>query len=105
MRCALSSLSSRDTADESTRSLCTRIVAFQWKDFALAVNADKRMRETYGSFLAQFEMLQLALRKEWSPAEVSSILIRLNAHARALSAMVKQIRSTQFEGLSYRGKI
>jgi hypothetical protein len=104
LRSALSSLSSTDVNDETARLLCTRIAAFQWKYFPLPVHADKRMRETYATFLNQFELLQVVLGKEWSPSEASAILIQLNANARALSAILKQMVSGEPETLGRQSK-
>ena len=97
LRSALASLSFRDADDETTRSLCTRIAAYQWKRFPIPVHADKRMRETYATFLNQFEMLQGVLDKEWSPSEASPILIQMNANARILATMFKQMESGRTE--------
>lgn len=104
LRSALSSLSSVDIDDETARALCTRIAAFQWKHFPLPVNADKRTRETYATFLNQFEMLQLVLGKQWSPSEASGILIQMNANARALSAILTQMQSGRPETFGRQNK-
>ncbi len=104
LRSALSSLSSLDGDDETARSLCTRIATFQWEHFSVPIQADKRMRETYATLLNQFEMLQVVLDKEWSPSEASAILIQLNANARALSAILGQLKSGKTEALGHRNK-
>jgi hypothetical protein len=104
LRSALSSLSSIDADEESARSMCARIAAFQWKQFPLPVNADKRLRETYASFLNQFELLQIVLGKEWSSSEASAILIQLNANARALSTVLKQMESSGSDTLSHQNQ-
>ena|SRR5579863_1404912 len=100
LRSALSCLSSTDKDDDAARALCARIAAFQWRQFPLPVSADKRMQETYATFLNQFELLQLVLGKEWSSSEASAILIQMNANARALSANLKQIQTAQADTLS-----
>lgn len=92
LRSALSSLSSVDPDDKTARALCVRIAAFQWQHFPIPANADKRMQETYGAFLNQFEQLRKALNQEWSGTEVSSILIQLNANARTLIDTLGQRR-------------
>ena len=97
LRSALSCLSATSADDETARSQCTRIAAFQWKHLPHPFDEDSRMRETYAAFLAQFEMLRLAVGKEWSPSETSAILIQLNASARALSAILKKIESGNSE--------
>jgi predicted KAP-like P-loop ATPase len=104
LRSALSSLSSTDADEESARSLCARIAAFQWKEFALPVNEDKRLRESYASFLNQFELLQIVLGKEWSPSETSAILIQLNANARALSTILRQMETGESHACSHQNQ-
>jgi hypothetical protein len=104
LRSALSSLSSTDADEESARSLCTRITAYQWKQFPLPVNANRRLQETYASFLNQFELLQIVLGKEWSPSEASAILIQLNANARALSTILKQMESGESDAFSHQNQ-
>ena len=104
LRSALSSLSSLDVDDKSARSLCTRIAAFQWKHFPIPAHADRRTRETYATFLNQFETLQVVLDKEWSPSEASAILIQLNANARALSTILSQMNSGKTEALGHQNK-
>jgi hypothetical protein len=101
LRSTLSLLSSTDADDEAARSLCARIAAFQWKQFPLPVGADKRMQETYATFLNQFELLQAVLSKEWSTSEASAKLIQLNANARALSANLKQMQAGEADALSH----
>ena len=93
VRSALSSLSSVDTDHDAARSFCVRIAGFQGRHFSLPVNADRRTRETYATFLKQFEILQRILDKEWSPSEASATLIQLNASARALYTSLKQTES------------
>jgi len=93
LRSALSSLSSVDTDDDAARLLCTRIAAFQGEHLSLPANEDKGMRKTYATLLKQFEILQTVLRKEWSASEASATLIQLNASARELSAILKQMES------------
>jgi len=92
LRSALSSLSSVDADDKTARALCIRIAAFQWQQFPIPVNADKRMQETYGAFLNQFEQLRKVLNQEWSGTEASAILIQLNANARSLIDALGQHR-------------
>jgi hypothetical protein len=104
LRSALSSLSSNDVNDETARVLCTRIAAFQWKYFALSDHADSRLRETYATYLNQFELLQVVLGKESSPSEASAILIQLNANARKLSEILKQTVSGGPETLARQNK-
>jgi hypothetical protein len=104
LRSALSSLSSTDADEESARALCTRIAAYQWKQFPLPVNADRRLRETYASFLNQFELLEIVLGKEWSPSEASAILIQLNANARALSTILKRMESGESDAFSHQNQ-
>lgn len=99
LRSAISSLSSTEADDEIPRSLCSRIAAFQWRNFALPADADQSMRETYATFLNQFEMLRVALDKEWSPSEASAILIQLNANARALSSMLQRAHAGKAKAL------
>ncbi len=100
LRSALSVLSSTGADNEAARSLCARIGAFQWKQLPLPVDADKRLRETYATFLNQFDLLEAVLTKDWSPAEASAILIQLNANARALCAVLKQLEpgATKVQG-------
>lgn len=93
LRSALSSLSSVDPDDKTARALCIRIAAFQWQHFPIPASADKRMQETYGAFLNQFEQLRKVLNQEWSRTEASSILIQLNANARTLIDALGQRRS------------
>jgi hypothetical protein len=104
LRSALSSLSSTDVNDETARALCTRIVAFQWKYFPLPDHADRRLRETYATYLNQFELLRMVLSKEESPSEASAILIQLNANARTLSEILKRIASGGSETLARQNK-
>ncbi|HEY2008389.1 MAG TPA: hypothetical protein VGH23_05335 [Rhizomicrobium sp.] len=92
LRSALSSLSSVDADDKAARALCIRIAAFQWQQFPIPANADKRMQETYGAFLNQFEQLRKVLNQEWSGTEASAILIQLNANARTLIDAMEQRR-------------
>jgi hypothetical protein len=84
VRSALSLLSSVDTDQDAARAICARIAAFQWQQFPIAHDADKRTQELFATFLNQFEPLRNLLRQEWSSSEASSILIQLNASARAL---------------------
>ena len=91
VRSALASLASVDADQEAARAMCTRIAAFQWQSFPIPVDADKRMQDTYGTFLNQFELLRRLLHQEWSSTEASSILIQMNANARALSQALKQM--------------
>lgn len=88
LRSALSSLASVDVNPDAARLLCTRILAFQGRQFSLPANADRRLRETYLAFLKQFELLQVVVVKEWSPSEASARLIQLNASARALDVLL-----------------
>jgi len=104
VRCALSSLSSNDVSDETARALCTRIAAFQWKYFPLPDHADDRLRETYTTYLNQFELLRVVLSKESPPSEASAILIQLNANARKLSEILKRIVSDGPETLARQNK-
>jgi hypothetical protein len=104
LRSALSALSSTDADSEAARMLCSRVASFQWKHFPLPVNADKRLRETYATFLNQFELLEMALGKEWSPLEVSAILIQLNANARAISAIFKTLQPGEAETLDHQNQ-
>lgn len=104
LRSALSSLSSVDTDDDVARLLCTRIAAFQGEHLSLSANADKGMRKTYATLLKQFEMLQTVLRKDWSASEASATLIQLNASARELSAILKQMESRTSDTLGRQNK-
>jgi hypothetical protein len=104
LRSALSSLSSTDVNDETARLLCTRIAAFQWKYVPLPDHADSRLRETYATYLNQFELLRVVLGKESSPSEASAILIQLNANARTLSEILKRIVSGGPETLARQNK-
>lgn len=104
LRSALSALASTDPETQTARALCSRIGAFQWAQFPLPANADKHLQETYATFLNQFEMLEVVLRKEWSPQEVSAILIQLNANIRTLSALLKALESDEPDALSQQSK-
>ena len=104
LRSALSALSTTGGDDEAARSLCARIGAFQWKQFPLPVDADRRLREIYATFLNQFDMLELVMAKDWSPSEASAILIQLNANARALSAILGQMGTGATEVLGHQNK-
>jgi hypothetical protein len=73
-----------DADDTAARAVCVRIAALQWRHFSIAADADKRTRETYATFLNQFELLRKVLHRGWSKAEASTILIQLNANARTL---------------------
>ncbi len=84
LRSALSALSSPDSDDTAARALCVRIASFQWKHFSIPAEADKRTREIYATFLNQFELLKRVLQRGWSRSEASTVLIQLNANARAL---------------------
>lgn len=84
LRSALSSLSSVNPDHETARALCNRIAAFQWQQFPIPANADRRIQEAYANLLNQFEQLRKILRQEWSSTEASSVLIQLNASARTL---------------------
>ncbi len=84
LRSALSALSSVDADDTVARALCVRIAAFQWRQFAITADVDQRTRETYATFLNQFELLRKVLQRGWSKAEASTVLIQLNAGARSL---------------------
>jgi hypothetical protein len=101
LRSALSSLSATDADEQSARSLCARIAALQWKQFPLPVNADTHLRETYASFLNQFELLQIVLGKQWSPSEASAVLIQINANARALTTILKELESGEADAVSH----
>jgi len=104
LRSALSSLSATDVNEESARSLCARIVALQWKQFPLPVYADTRLRETYASFLNQFELLQIVLNKKWSPSDASAVLIQLNATARTLTTILKEMESGEADAVSHQSQ-
>lgn len=99
LRSALSSLSSVDTDAKAARAICIRIAALQWQHFPIPANADKRMQETYGAFLNQFEQLRKVLNQEWSGTEVSAILIQLNANARTLGDALEQRRPSRSKHL------
>jgi len=104
LRSALSSLSSVDADVEAARLRCSLVASFPWPQLQLPANADKRVRETYATFLNQFQKLQIVLDGEWSPSEASTILIQLNASARALSAVLKQTGSGEHNTLGAENK-
>ena len=104
LRSALSALASTDPDVPTARALCTRVAAFQSRQFPLPACADKRLRDTHATFLDQFEMLEMVLDKEWSLQEVSAILVQLNANARALSAILKTLESDEAEALGHQTK-
>jgi hypothetical protein len=104
LRSALSTLSATNADEESARSLCARIAALQWKQFPLPVSADTRLRETYASFLNQFELLQIVLDKQWSPSEASAVLIQINANARALTTILKDMESGEADAVSHQNQ-
>jgi hypothetical protein len=104
LRSALSALSATAADEESARSLCARIAALQWKQFPLPVGADTRLRETYATFLNQFELLQILLGKQWSPSEASAVLIQINANARALTAILRDMESGEADAVSHQNQ-
>jgi hypothetical protein len=94
LRSALSSLSSVNPDNEAARALCARIASSEWQYFSIPADTDKRLQETYGALLNQFELLRKVLREQWSNTEASSILIQLNASARTLIDALSQKRGS-----------
>jgi hypothetical protein len=62
------------------------------------------LRETYATFLNQFELLQIVLGKQWSPLEASAVLIQINANARALTTILKEMESGGPDAISYQNQ-
>jgi len=104
LRSALSSLSDTNANDEVARSLCVKIVALPWQQFLFPADTDRRAREISVGLLQQFEMLQAVVGKECTSSEASAILIQLNANARALSAIIEQMKSDKIEARGQHGR-
>ena len=85
IRSALASLTlTNDKENGPAYFLCQRIAHLRLERFALPPNAPKSAHEMRAALSEQLEFLRQHLKKDASPAEVSQILVQLNASARNL---------------------
>lgn len=86
IRSALASLTlTAEKENSPALFLCQRIAHVRLERFALPSHAGKPAHELYGSLLDQLDLLRQNLKKGVQPADLSEILVQLNASARNLT--------------------